>query len=50
MLNPEFIKIRIFAVLCHFGRLEMMCGVNVKLEATVLYQKHTKRNRPSFST
>ena len=35
MLNPEFIKIRIFAVLCHFWRLEEICGVYVKLETMV---------------
>ena len=30
MLNPEFIKMRFFAVLCHFWRLAKVCEARVK--------------------
>ena len=36
MLNPEFIKMRIFAVLCHFWRLVKVCEVRVKVRMPVL--------------
>lgn len=36
MLNPEFIKIRIFAVLCHFWRLEKVREVRVKARTLIL--------------
>ena len=36
MLNPEFIKMRIFAVLCHFWWLAKVCEVRVKVRKPVL--------------
>ena len=36
MLNPEFIKMRIFAVLCHVWRLEKLREARVKARMPVL--------------
>ena len=36
MLNPEFIKMRIFAVVCHFGRLAKVCEARVKARSRFL--------------